>query len=224
MDMGGSIDSRVRELITLIEKPQPTDEDRERAKALAHEIAGVDSLTGLLNRYALSKKFEEEMERVKRHDHPLSAIFVDIDDFKSYNDTYLHSQGDMALKHVASLLRRNIRSGDILARYGGEEFCLLLPETSLQGAIDMAQNMIKRVRDGNVEHYAGSQVNGSMEYRHGMSYQNLTTSVGVANYPQTSRELIFLIKDADESMYTAKKAGKDRIFVFGTTEPLLVNS
>ena len=209
------LETRIGELLALIGKSVPDDINRERIMKEAQDLLGIDSLTGVPNKYALSQRFEEETARAKRHQRPLSVLFLDIDDFKSYNDTYGHEQGDVALKYVASVLGRNVRKEDTVARFGGEEFCLALPEASLDGAVRIASNIVNRVREEKVEKYRSFDDKKNEKYLGERDYHKLTVSVGVANYPRTSNIPSFLINEADHAMYDAKKAGKDRFKVFG---------
>src|SRR3989344_1979249 len=115
--MTDHLEERIQRLFALIGSSVPNDADKEKIIREAHELLGVDSLTGVPNKYALSQRFEEETARAERHKRDLSVLFLDIDDFKKYNDTYGHEQGDVALRFVASILYRNVRKEDTVARY-----------------------------------------------------------------------------------------------------------
>ncbi len=104
----------------------------------------VDALTGLANRRAFDERLDEEVARAIRYGHPLSLLMVDIDNFKLVNDRFGHTAGDEALKALAAIIDRSIRTIDIVARFGGEEFVVILPETPIEGAAVVAE----RVRIG----------------------------------------------------------------------------
>ena len=104
-------------------------------------VAGKDHLTGLPNRLALERVFSRESERAARHKRPLAAIFLDIDFFKQYNDQFGHPSGDKVLISLAHVLGEHTRNVDVPGRYGGEEFMILLPETDLQKALEVAERI-----------------------------------------------------------------------------------
>ncbi|MGH9902701.1 MAG: diguanylate cyclase, partial [Pyrinomonadaceae bacterium] len=110
------------------------EEARKRAEA-AREMSMTDALTGLLNRYGLQRALRHEQAEARRYDRPLSCLLIDIDKFKSINDTYGHGAGDAALMQVARVLTEAVRGSDVVCRYGGEEFLVLAPETHLEGAV-----------------------------------------------------------------------------------------
>jgi diguanylate cyclase (GGDEF)-like protein len=111
------------------------------ANSRLEELAAMDGLTGLKNRRAFEDRLEEEVARARRHGHPLSLILIDIDHFKSYNDTFGHPKGDEVLRHVGRLLMRLMRDTDFAARYGGEEFAIILPNTDREGAHQVAERL-----------------------------------------------------------------------------------
>jgi diguanylate cyclase (GGDEF)-like protein len=161
----------------------------------------IDSLTGLFNRRAFEKKIEEEFERTKRYQHPLSLLILDIDNFKIINDTYGHHGGDMALIKISETLQEKTRRSDFPSRYGGEEFVLILPETDADNAIQVAQKIHEEIRTCQF----GTTARPFL----------LTVSMGLSStsnkeYPDW-REML---KDADRALYLAKNSGKDRLEVF----------
>ncbi|BAO92109.1 sensor domain-containing diguanylate cyclase [Caballeronia cordobensis] len=174
-----------------------------RSRGIAQEklqrLAGTDALTGLCNRRALDRRLDEEWRRARRADQPLSALFVDVDYFKLYNDTYGHAMGDDALTAVADCLQSSTkRPGDIVARYGGEEFVVVLPGTAATGAVTFAE----RLR-GSVE---GLAIANSAAPR-GV----LTISIGCATAsPRLSDNALKLLDSADTALYLAKRAGRNR--------------
>jgi two-component system, cell cycle response regulator len=161
----------------------------------------VDSLTGLFNRRAFEKKVEEEFERAKRYNHPLSVLILDIDNFKVINDTYGHHGGDTALIKISETLKERTRRSDFPSRYGGEEFVLILPETDSENAIQVAGKIHEEIR--------GSQFGTTAR-----SFL-LTVSIGVSSSSNKEysdwREML---NDADRALYVAKNSGKDRVEVF----------
>lgn len=162
-----------------------------------------DPLTGLHNRRQLRRQLELEWRRAARERQPLSALVVDIDHFKDWNDTLGHAAGDQALVRVARLLRsRARRAGDLVCRSGGEEFTMLLPRTGLSDACHLAESL--RVA-----------VEGSGLVRPGPPPQPLTVSIGVACADFSSspafRSPEALLDAADQAMYRAKRSGRNRV-------------
>lgn len=164
-------------------------------------MAHVDGLTGLANRRCFDGVLQQEWLRLGRSQKPLSLILCDVDCFKAYNDLYGHQAGDGCLQKVALALRESARrSGDVVARYGGEEFAMILPETDLEGALAVAQNIRERVARLKILHQ-GSTVGNY-----------LTLSQGVACCIPSDRCWRELIDGADEALYRAKGCGRDRIW------------
>ena len=126
-------------------------------------------------------------------------IFIDIDYFKNYNDIYGHQKGDYVLKRVAEIIKLNIRDGDVAARYGGEEFAVILPDTTEEEALDVAENLRKEIEN--------SQFDGEENQPNG----KLTVSIGVSVYPDKAQNDIDLIKSADDALYRAKFFYKNRV-------------
>jgi diguanylate cyclase (GGDEF)-like protein/PAS domain S-box-containing protein len=178
------------------------------------EIAETDQLTGLYNRHAFEKYAMSEIARIKRTKIPLSAILIDVDFFKAYNDMYGHIQGDDCLQAVAKAIRRGARrSVDFPARYGGEEFIILLPNTELAGAIDTAHQIREALAEFAIKH-------------DGSPHQYLSVSMGVFCLPDAPplmdmkgvRELI--LNGADHALYQAKERGRNTIHVAEITDSL----
>ena len=164
-------------------------------------LATTDSLTTLMNRRAFDDCLEKEIARTRRSGLPISLIMIDIDRFKAFNDRYGHPAGDECLRRVAEILRRNVkRPADSVARYGGEEFGVILPDTDEDGAYSLAEELRKSVRGVSLEHDKSEK---------GV----VTISLGIATYPalETRRSSLELISRADEALYTAKGAGRDRV-------------
>jgi two-component system chemotaxis family response regulator WspR len=161
----------------------------------------VDSLTGLKNRRYFDEFIEDEWNRSIRDRSSLSVLLIDIDDFKRYNDTHGHLAGDKVLRLVAEALRENSRrQADCLARFGGEEFGVILPSTSLAGSQILA------------EKYRGSVENLRFPRDTSIDGGCLTVSVGGATtIPQHRDSFLLLVNAADELLYQAKRAGKNRV-------------
>lgn len=163
------------------------------------EVSETDQLTGLKNRRHMDQFLLEELHRCNRFQREFSILLVDIDHFKEFNDRYGHLMGDKCLQAVAHLIQQNTRGGiDCAARYGGEEFCLLLPETGTTAAMDAAHRILAQVESMHLE-VQGQPV-------------TITASLGVASrLPQESISSTTLMERADEALYAAKKAGRNRV-------------
>ncbi|CAK0746091.1 NitT/TauT family transport system substrate-binding protein [Gammaproteobacteria bacterium] len=161
------------------------------------EQAIRDPLTGLYNRRYLDETLDRELARAKRDGYPVSVCMIDLDHFKLVNDTYGHKAGDEVLKSLGALLRSDAREGDIPCRYGGEEFVLVSPHMHL----DVAKQRIEQW----VEAFGG------MKTRHGELEIGTTMSVGLATYPIHGATAEALIVRADEALYKAKAAGRNRL-------------
>ncbi|MDQ6606254.1 MAG: diguanylate cyclase [Actinomycetota bacterium] len=200
-------------LITVGRRGKPfTDADRDLLRSLAAQAtlalenvelhvqvqrqAVTDELTGLDNHGRFQQILSAELEQVRRYHHPVGLIMIDIDDFKSVNDTYGHPQGDIVLKQVARVLRDSSREADAPARYGGEEMALILPHTDLEGSYAIAE----RVRTA-IEALRVPRLDQQGVLR-------VTASLGVAATADGFKE--DLIADADTALYAAKRHGKNR--------------
>ncbi len=185
---------------------QELREAKDRAEQLAAELeklSALDGLTGIANRRRFDQLFEREWNRAARSGHPLALILCDIDYFKEFNDHYGHQAGDTCLRQLAHLLESTLRrGGDLAARYGGEEFAILLPDTTLANAIALAETLRESLRKLAIPH-AGSHIGAS-----------LSVSFGVAAaLPSRGRSTTELLREADEALYGAKAAGRDRVAV-----------
>jgi diguanylate cyclase (GGDEF)-like protein len=176
---------------------------RTRAEAKVALLARTDGITGLNNRRAFDEILNQEWRRAKRTQNVLSLLFMDIDWFKSYNDTYGHQAGDKALMAVAGAIADIVhRPTDYSARYGGEEFVAVLPDTEPDEAQRIAEKIRMAVGDLGIEH-AGS--------RHGC----ITVSIGVSAWvPGDDGDANSLVRNADQALYSAKMAGRDRVMRF----------
>lgn len=175
------------------------DTEQQAENAFFRGLAYNDGLTGLANRRRFDELFEAEWQRCRRSQRPLAVLMIDIDQFKRYNDTYGHPQGDICLQQVADVLRQGCRrSHDLVARYGGEEFVCLLPECDLDAALAQAQALRKAVEQRGIEH------------RNADPSPVVTISIGVAcRVPDAQSTPQQLLAMADASLYRAKAAGRN---------------
>ncbi|MDR6412980.1 UNVERIFIED_ORG: diguanylate cyclase (GGDEF)-like protein [Burkholderia sp. 1595] len=175
---------------------------RMRAESELQMLARTDSLTGLNNRRTLGEILDREWRRATRTRGVFSLLFVDIDRFKAYNDTYGHQAGDHAIAAVARCIGENIRRpADTAARYGGEEFIVVLPDTSPDGASVIAEKIRLAISELAIEH-AGSE------------YGRVTASIGLASWkPDQEADVTTVIKAADEALYNAKVTGRNKVAV-----------
>ena len=157
-----------------------------------------DPLTGLYNRRYMQEFLERELHSARRKRRPLAVMMLDLDHFKRYNDNFGHSAGDQALAVVGETLLRCVRADDVACRYGGEEFALILPECSLRQATVRAEE----IRTCISEYHAR---------RSDRAADTLTVSIGVAAFDETTDRVDLLLKFADEALYEAKRAGRDRV-------------
>ncbi len=172
----------------------------ERTKEI-YRLAITDPLTGLYNRRHLMELGIKTVNHARRYQRPLSALMIDIDHFKWINDTYGHATGDDTLRQLAELMRRYFRSADVVGRYGGEEFVVLMPETGLQAAQNLAERMLTNIRALRIPIPGGEL--------------SFTASIGVAEYDlDGGPSLDDFIKLADRAMYKAKRTGRDRIVAY----------
>jgi len=171
----------------------------EIAQSKLLQLAITDGLTGLYNYRYFKQQLSQEIIRSKRLSTDVSIAMIDIDYFKNYNDTHGHPAGDLVLKQIAELLRNNIRKIDVAARYGGEEFALVLVETG-KAAASFVANKIKNLIESHKFDYEETQPNGK-----------LTISMGVATFPEDALTADDLVKMADQRLYRAKKAGRNRV-------------
>lgn len=161
------------------------------------KLADHDALTGLYNRRVFEERMQREEEHFLRYRRPTSLLILDVDHFKRINDTFGHAAGDAVLKALASLLRSTVRGADLVARLGGEEFVVLLPETALAGAVEIAQRMRLQVETMVVEWQ-----NTPIEVR---------VSVGVAACPECTTSPGTLLTAADAALYASKNGGRNQV-------------
>mgnify|MGYP000825683213 CR=1 FL=1 len=150
--------------------------------------------------------FDREFNRAKRYKSELSLAVIDIDLFKSFNDTYGHSCGDYVLKELAYLLVQNFRQTDLIFRYGGEEFAMLLPFTKLEEAKMVAERLRKAVENKKID---SSKINTENSEKN----ISVTISLGVAEYSKENSEET-LLQNADKALYKAKENGRNRVEIY----------
>jgi len=170
-------------------------------------LATSDHLTGLLNRGYVENRFAIELSRSRRYRQPLSVAVIDVDHFKSFNDSHGHAAGDFVLRAIASTFRKSFRQSDTVGRYGGEEFVVVMPETN----IDVAWRKLESLRQSIASDPMLLPVTGEKVH--------VTISVGLAGFPEdaASEEELFAI--ADERMFQAKREGRNRVVT--VPEPVL---
>jgi len=168
---------------------------------LIEKLSFVDALTNMPNRRQFDQNLQKEWNRAKREKQPVSTLMIDIDHFKIYNDTHGHQQGDIALKMVADIITSSLkRSADIAARWGGEEFSVLLPNTEIDGAMHIAEDIRKNVENALIPCSATD------------SNHKITVSIGATQVlPDSNSNITELIMLADTALYKAKETGRNRI-------------
>jgi diguanylate cyclase (GGDEF)-like protein len=169
---------------------------RIRAKLESESIR--DSLTGLFNRRFMEVALERELIRSARRNSPLALLMVDIDHFKTFNDSFGHEAGDSVLREVAECFAHTVRSEDIICRYGGEEFVIILPEISQELALERAEQIREHVS------------NLRIQFK-GQVLRTISISIGVAMYPDPASDVHDLLRLADGALYQAKRAGRNRV-------------
>ena len=162
-------------------------------------LAITDELTGIFNRRHFFEMAEKQFALAQRSNLPLTALIVDLDHFKHFNDTYGHVVGDQVLRETARLMCTAMRESDIIGRYGGEEFSILLPDTTTKAAVYVAERLIAQVSDKPIETEAGKMT--------------IHLSIGVGGMSKDTPTLHSLIIRADQAMYLAKSAGRNCVAV-----------
>ncbi|MEI6778176.1 MAG: diguanylate cyclase [Chloroflexales bacterium] len=179
--------------------------ENARLYAEVQALAITDPLTGLFNRRGLFHLGEREVERALRFHKPLAIVMIDLDHFKHINDTYGHPIGDRVLHTVAMCCRAELRNVDVIARYGGEEFVALLPETDLANAMQVSERLRQSVEVMTVP--------DSLEQRVFITSIHVTVSLGIAMLTPDTPNLAAIIVRADQALYAAKQAGRNRVVV-----------
>jgi diguanylate cyclase (GGDEF)-like protein/PAS domain S-box-containing protein len=169
--------------------------DLEEANDQLRKLAVTDELTGLRNRRSFEERLVMEFSMARRRKRELSLLLIDVDDFKMINDRWGHAAGDEVLRRLGMILRTTVRLPDLPARYGGEEFVVLLPESGEESAMGLARRVMQRVATEDWEN------------------EPLTISVGMAAMNESLENGFQLVEMADEALYAAKRAGKNRVMV-----------
>ncbi len=197
----GEVAARTQELQEAYSQLETTNRALMEANSQLSELSTTDALTSLPNRRHFDQILQVEWARCHRHEAPLSLLLADIDHFKEYNDLYGHPEGDECLALVAGVLAQQCRrAGDVVARYGGEEFAVLLPATSAEEALRMA-DALRRAVEGLAVPHEGSPTS-----------ELVTLSVGSATvFPEAGSAPLDLVASADRALYAAKRRGRNRV-------------
>lgn len=181
-----------------ISAQKAAEADRDRAFRELQKLADADALTGLANRRQFNTTIENEIRRSARSNQPLSLLMIDADHFKNYNDALGHLAGDNCLRQIATTISNcATRPGDLVARYGGEEFAVILPDTTGEGGIAMAERILLAIKEMGMPH-----PNSHSAF--------VTVSIGIATAEDDAQTPDQLIQCADSALYLAKKNGRDR--------------
>ncbi|HEY8084862.1 MAG TPA: GGDEF domain-containing protein, partial [Methylophilaceae bacterium] len=170
-------------------------------------LAIRDPLTGILNRRSLEDEASYLLARCHRNDEVMTMMMIDVDHFKDINDEYGHQAGDEVLKKLVEIVNTTIRTGDYFARYGGEEFCVMLPLTTKEEALVLAERLRQKYADTSIQIDSKSILS--------------TISIGLTDTHQAGVEFTTLVNLADQAMYQAKRAGRNRVVV--STHPTATN-
>ncbi len=173
--------------------------ETQRLLLATKRLAELDGVTGVYNHRHFRTLLDQEVERARRLERPVSLVMIDIDHFKRFNDTYGHQAGDEVLRHVAQLAARALRRSDAVARYGGEEFVVLLPDATIQDALPVAEKIRAEVERNPLT------VGGMLRPLH------VTISLGVAAFPADAINGPELVAVADRALYQAKSRGRNRV-------------
>ena len=162
-------------------------------------FANLDGLTNLYSHRYFQESLTRELSRAQRFKYPISLLMIDIDHFKHYNDTYGHPQGDMVLREIAGIIKKNVRTYDLAARYGGEEIVVMLPYTTSQQAYPLAERLRRSVAEFPFVGLSRTE------------HVKVTISLGIASFPANAKTKADLIEKADQALYLAKEEGRNRI-------------
>ncbi|HEY5514144.1 MAG TPA: diguanylate cyclase [Geomonas sp.] len=183
----------------LLEQLKRANEELQEVNSALKEMAVRDGLTSLYNHRYFQEALALEIARSQRYAKQCSVVFMDVDNFKVYNDSNGHPEGDRLLKTLSDILMGHLRCSDLAARYGGEEFVLLLPETSKEAALRIAEGVRAMVEQ---EHFPG---------REKQPLGCVTVSIGVASYPQDGGDAPAVLACADQLLYKAKHGGRNAV-------------
>jgi diguanylate cyclase (GGDEF)-like protein len=213
MEFAGALADQAALALAAVERRQLEDERAHVRSELmrTRELALQDELTGLANRRALEQMLASEVTRALRHGRPLSILMVDVDRFKTINDTYGHRAGDEVLRELARILADKLRSIDRAARYGGEELLVMMPDTPVEEARQVAERIRSAVE-------AHTFVVDPEDDEPPIEL-HLTASVGLAGLPENAETLEGLVEVADRALYEAKRTGRNRVVVAAGLQP-----
>lgn len=169
-----------------------------QARRQIQSLADTDHLTGIANKRAFSAKLPQEIDRARVYGVPLSVLMLDLDDFKLINDTLGHPMGDVVLSEFCGAIRETLRPPDFFSRFGGDEFALILPHTDLPGAVAVAERVLQKLRALTIQDTEDGSVRCS-------------ASIGIATLLDDDGSQTELLRRADERLYVAKRAGKNRM-------------
>jgi diguanylate cyclase (GGDEF)-like protein len=193
------IDGRIvrMEIATDITALKNSEQKLLAAKMLAEEHASKDELTNLYNRRAFFEQGKQLFKQARRYQQNVSVMMIDIDHFKNINDNYGHTVGDSVLKSIGALLQNTVREADILARIGGEEFAVILPQTGVEEASNLAERIRQRIE--------------SKIIQHDILQIKVTASFGLAACMAEGDDLDRMLTKADDALYIAKKKGRNQV-------------
>jgi diguanylate cyclase len=194
--------------VQLLTSSREVNDLRDRLESVRRESL-TDQLTGIPNRKAFDKALEESIQSSIETGDPLSLVMCDIDHFKTFNDTWGHQTGDQVLRLVANCLSENVKGRDTAARYGGEEFCVILPQTALTDAVNLANQIRTKVESKKLVKKSTGDILGV-----------ITISAGVTQYDANESAVEFL-RRADVCLYGAKRSGRNRVVSESDNEALL---
>lgn len=205
-EVGGFSDNDLK-LIQAVSNQAAIAIENSQLYEKTRSLSNTDELTGLANRRYFQSILQREAAQAQRYQSYFSLLMIDIDHFKQYNDTHGHLKGDVVLRNVANLLLQNTRGIDLVSRFGGEEFVLLLPKTDKPGARAAAEKLCDCIAKTRFEGAVDSQPLGKV-----------TISIGLACYPEDSKDVFELLDLADRSLYRAKDGGRNRVVVWTETQ------
>ena len=202
LEQATRLENKIKEL-------EETKHELEKANAILEQLSYYDKLTGIANRHSLENHFNMMLKKAVRNGEELSALMVDIDCFKEFNDNYGHVEGDICLRKIANEIKHTLkRPLDFVARYGGEEFIVLLPETNLKGALNVAEDIKERIVDMKIAH------------KYSKAAEIVTVSIGaVALAPSKGDSIDGIVNVADKALYEAKSKGRNRVVAFTSGVP-----
>jgi diguanylate cyclase (GGDEF)-like protein len=166
--------------------------ERSRLFEETKRLSTEDPLTGAINRRIVEDELTKHIEKAKLNDEEFAILFLDLDNFKEFNDKYGHQIGDEGLKSLVNTIKKSLQENDLLGRYGGDEFISILPNTDMQRAVRIAAQMLKSVRENEL-------------------LKGLTLSIGIGVFPYDGKDLVELVRYADNACYLAKEKGGNRV-------------